>query len=370
MSYKYNPLLKVGLDEAGPGGGGGTPGGSDTQIQFNDLGSFGGDVNLTWNKTTNVMTVAGDVNLSDGGTYTTTLQTITPTANRTVSIPDATGTVALVAGSSGQPVYNNAGAYAGLSTATIGTTGNITLSLNGALNTPPVKINGTWVTTGGTGETTKPQVLIEPTGTTSTAWSTSGTGLGVNAASGFNGNLLDLQVNGTSKLTVSSNGAIGTVTASDFTIQTGGVARVILGGVNGLTIAGSVSQVFVDCITYFASTTAAASRCSAGSGFKVGSSYKYEFSSTSGANGTPDAALARDQAGVVAITNGSTGTGYLKQTPVAVSALPAAATVGAGTRGFVSDSTVAASGNFGVTVTGGGSNKVPVFSDGTNWLIG
>jgi hypothetical protein len=43
-------------------------------------------------------------------------------------------------------------------------------------------------------------VLIEPTGTTSTAWSTSGTGLGVNAASGFAGNLLDLQVNGTSQL--------------------------------------------------------------------------------------------------------------------------------------------------------------------------
>jgi hypothetical protein len=37
------------------GGGGGTPGGSDTQVQFNDGGSFGGDADLTFNKTTNVL---------------------------------------------------------------------------------------------------------------------------------------------------------------------------------------------------------------------------------------------------------------------------------------------------------------------------
>ena len=109
MGYKFNPLTGN-LDDAGSGG---APGGSTTQLQFNDAGAFGGDADLTWNKTTNVMTVGGDVNLNDGGTYTTTLQTVTPTANRTISLPNATGTVGLVAGSSGQVVYNNAGAYAG-----------------------------------------------------------------------------------------------------------------------------------------------------------------------------------------------------------------------------------------------------------------
>jgi len=113
MPYTYNPLLKVGLDQTGSGGGGGTPGGSTTQVQFNDAGAFGGDADLTWNSTTNVLGITGDVNLSDGGTYTTTLQTITPTADRTISLPDATGTVALVAGSSGQVIYNNAGVQAG-----------------------------------------------------------------------------------------------------------------------------------------------------------------------------------------------------------------------------------------------------------------
>jgi hypothetical protein len=113
MALVFNPLLPAGFDQAGSGAGGGTPGGSDTQVQFNDGGAFGGDAGLVFNKTTNKLTAGGDVELNDGGTYTTTLQTVTPTANRTISFPDATGTVALVAGSSGQVVYNNAGVQAG-----------------------------------------------------------------------------------------------------------------------------------------------------------------------------------------------------------------------------------------------------------------
>ena len=45
-------------------GGSGTPAGSDTQVQFNDGGSFGGDAGLTYNKTTNALTV-GDVLVDD-----------------------------------------------------------------------------------------------------------------------------------------------------------------------------------------------------------------------------------------------------------------------------------------------------------------
>lgn len=37
--------------------GGGVPGGSNTQVQFNDSGTFGGDSAWTWDKTTNVMTL-------------------------------------------------------------------------------------------------------------------------------------------------------------------------------------------------------------------------------------------------------------------------------------------------------------------------
>ncbi len=44
-------------------GGGGTPGGSPGEVQFNDAGTFGGDAGLTYNKTTDVLT-AGGVNVT------------------------------------------------------------------------------------------------------------------------------------------------------------------------------------------------------------------------------------------------------------------------------------------------------------------
>jgi hypothetical protein len=112
MPYTYNPLLKVGLDQTGAGGGASVAG-SDTEIQYNNSGSFAGSADLTWDDTGKVLGVGGDIDLDDGGTYTTTLQTVTPTAARTISFPDATGTVALVAGSSEQVTYNNAGVQAG-----------------------------------------------------------------------------------------------------------------------------------------------------------------------------------------------------------------------------------------------------------------
>jgi len=60
--------------------------------------------------------------------------------------------------------------------------------------------------------------------------------------------------------------------------------------------------------------------------------------------------------------------GQLKaDVPVTVANLPSAVTSGVGSRGFVTDSSVS---TFGSTVAGGGSTKVPVYSDGTNWKVG
>jgi hypothetical protein len=56
-----------------------------------------------------------------------------------------------------------------------------------------------------------------------------------------------------------------------------------------------------------------------------------------------------------------------KTTPVVVASLPAAATAGAGARAFVTDAT---STTFNAAVVGGGSNNMPVFSNGTGWFIG
>jgi hypothetical protein len=47
--------------------------------------------------------------------------------------------------------------------------------------------------------------------------------------------------------------------------------------------------------------------------------------------------------------------------------LPTAATAGAGARAFITDANLV---TFGTVVGGGGSNNMPVFSNGTNWLVG
>lgn len=77
---------------------------------------------------------------------------------------------------------------------------------------PAIWLNGTWFSLGSS-TTTKPHLLIEPSGTTSTAWSTQGTGLGINAASSFTGNLIDAQKSATSRFRVSS---VGDVTAGKY----------------------------------------------------------------------------------------------------------------------------------------------------------
>lgn len=45
------------------GGGGGTPGGSDTQIQYNNAGAFAGSSAFTFSTATNTVTLGGELNI-------------------------------------------------------------------------------------------------------------------------------------------------------------------------------------------------------------------------------------------------------------------------------------------------------------------
>jgi len=173
-----------------------TAAGSDTEVQFNDNGSLNGDTGLTFNKTTNALTVGastvdggsakiyGDIDLDDGGSFSTTVQAVTPTANRTISFPDATGTVALVNGANGTIQYNDAGTNAGDS-------GLLYDATSGSL------------TVGGKTVTTDAPVI-----NLSQTWNNAGTtftGLKLNVtdtASASGSNLLDLQVGGSNVLRV------------------------------------------------------------------------------------------------------------------------------------------------------------------------
>lgn len=53
--------------------------------------------------------------------------------------------------------------------------------------------------------------------------------------------------------------------------------------------------------------------------------------------------------------------------PTTVAELPSASLSGAGSRAFVNDANAT---TFAATVVGGGTNRVPVYSDGTVWKIG
>jgi hypothetical protein len=78
-------------------------------------------------------------------------------------------------------------------------------------------------------------------------------------------------------------------------------------------------------------------------------------------------AIARDGAGIKFTGAAAGSTAWIKVPPVAVSALPLAATAGAGARAFVND---ALAPTFGSAVTGGGAVLVPVYSDGSAWNVG
>lgn len=113
MGYKFNPFTGN-FDDAGNGAGGATsPAGSEGSIQVKIGNAFAAVAGFLWDAVTGRLNVPGDIELDDGGTYTTTLQMVTPTADRVISFPDRTGTIALVSGSNGQVPYNLNGAQAG-----------------------------------------------------------------------------------------------------------------------------------------------------------------------------------------------------------------------------------------------------------------
>ena len=94
--------------------GGATPAGVSGSIQINDgAGNLGAVTDFKWDTANTELDIPGDINLDDGGTYTTTVQSITATADRFISFPDATGVVALVQGINGAVQFNNAGVSGG-----------------------------------------------------------------------------------------------------------------------------------------------------------------------------------------------------------------------------------------------------------------
>jgi len=107
---------------------------------------------------------------------------------------------------------------------------------NGRVSTPVAVFSGSWYSSGSS-TTTKPLFLIEPAGTTSTGWNPSGSGFGVNAASGFTGNLIDAQVAGISGFKVTAAGLGSAPTA----VITGNGGTITIASNNGTGFPGLVA---------------------------------------------------------------------------------------------------------------------------------
>ena len=190
-------------------------------------------------------------------------------------------------------------------------------------------------------------------------------------------------------------GITGTTTLGTANITTGNITNVNTSFINapdagqGLQISAKVGNSFA--VGYYNGTAASPTNIIAGAGGMVLSikgyigSNNYAFAGGTGAQFDASAVLTdaypKSSIGLFAGAGGSninqatlTSAGIwnapLLQTTVysvAVTALPSASTVGVGARAIVSDATAT---TYASAYTGGGSNKVPVYSDGTVWRIG
>lgn len=98
------------------------PSGSDTHIQFNDGGVFGGESDLTWNKTSNILGINGDINFLDTTDATKNIKVVNQATANTV------GNALAITGANG-----NGSAAGGAISITSGSPGS-TLGKGGAIN--------------------------------------------------------------------------------------------------------------------------------------------------------------------------------------------------------------------------------------------
>lgn len=223
-------------------GGGGTPGGSNTQVQFNSSGSFAGSANLTFDGTT--LTAAGfaDSSLTSGRvTYASTGGNLTDSANLTFDGTTLTatgfagplnGTVGTTTQNTGYfttlRMYGSSSGYVGFQGAAAAGSTTYTLPAADGTNGQVLSTNGSgtlsWATAGGGGGSV---TISNDTATTSDLYpafvsATSGTASTLNTS---NAKLLYKPSTGELKASemVATNGIIvnsATVSAS-YTIESG-----------------------------------------------------------------------------------------------------------------------------------------------------
>lgn len=195
------------------GGGGGTPGGSDTQVQFNDAGSFGGDSGLTYVKTSDTLSVGNMVRTSgspsifivtSGADTTLAASTESVSINFNLSAIRQFSTGALTTQREIRvqaPTY----AFVGASTLTYAST----LEVGGfPIAGTNATITGAHALSFGTApKGSATSCLINLGSANIASGSANGTFIGANPAA-YTGDLLRYQINGTNQLVIANTGNI------------------------------------------------------------------------------------------------------------------------------------------------------------------
>lgn len=312
-------------------GGGGSPGGSDTQIQFNNSGAFGGVAGLTVNTSTGAIT---QLQTSLGST---------PAAGITL-----TNTTAAAAGA--QQV-SPATVWTGQGWKTTATAASQQVDFRAY--TLPVQgtsaPTATWklqsqIASGGWAD----RLTVDSQGTVTV-------GGPLNAGTGtFSGNC-----------NVAGNVVIGV----DLTLARAGAGTLRLGSSD--TVSPTAQTLRVQSVSIGTSNTAGANftiQGSRGTGTGAGGDIIFQVTSP-GSSGTSQNAYATTLTLKGDAAKCAVFAGVVCFPAMPVASLPAAASYPYA-RGFVTDSNTTLAAGIGTTVASGGSDKVPVFSDGTNWIIG
>jgi hypothetical protein len=213
--------------------GSGSPGGSDTYVQFNDGGStFGGDAGLTYNKTTDTLTITGDLNVNGGDINTSSVTgSLFNNTATTINIGTSAATITNIGTNANGASVNLCNGNIVFSRSGSGMVYYSNLT-DGSSNGMNIKCNptGSPISIGDTDGANNSTVITvdDLSGTISFA-----TGTGVYTfptANGSNGQVLTTDGSGTLSWAAASAGAAGSNTYVQF--NDGGTA---LGGDAGLT---------------------------------------------------------------------------------------------------------------------------------------
>jgi hypothetical protein len=288
-----------------------------------------------------------------------------------------------ISGGSGSPCtttansiqFNNAGAFGCVTPLTYASS-ILTNSQNGAASAPALYFTGTPFT-GGTGTTTFPLLYLN-SGTAPTNFNTNGTVLGINAPSGFTGDLVNFETNGTQIFGV--NGSTTLVTMGGFNLISGSAGTgngMQLKAANDPCIYSNFTCRFdigtnsiTSTVPIVSSTSSGWELTSAAPSSTVPSLIPNKSSTTTGigAQAAGNLSLIANSVEQARITTAGLliENGVLGLKTYTVSTLPGSPA--SGYLAVVTDANAACS--FGATPTGGGSTPCKVWYNGTAWVEG